>query len=52
MFVIVKYLRHDRVEFFLCDLDGDEALLSYGRQGGVLEVVSYRLQSEGWLMPR
>ena len=50
-YVIVKYLHHDRVEFELCTAHGADAVLSYSRQGQVLEVVSYPYQSEGWLKP-
>jgi hypothetical protein len=48
-YLIVKYPHHDRVEFELCAAHGSEAVLSYGRQGQVLEVVSYPYQSEGWI---
>lgn len=51
-YVIVKYHHHERVEFSLCEQHGGEATLTYSRQGGVLEVVGYPLQSEGWLKPR
>lgn len=51
-YVIVKYPHHDRVEFELCTTHGADAVLSYGRQGQVLEVVSFPYQSEGWLKPR
>ena len=50
-FVIVKYPKHDRVEFELCASHGANAVISYGRQGHVLEVVSYPYQSEGWIKP-
>ena len=50
--VIVKYPHHDRVEFELCGEHGAQTVLAYGRQGQVLEVVTYPYQSEGWLKPR
>lgn len=48
-FVIVKYHHHQRVEFSLCDRCAQKAEIAYSRKGGVLEVVTYPLQSEGWL---
>ena len=50
-YMIVKYPHHDRVEFSLCAAHARTAALSYGRQHGVIEVVTYPLQSEGWLKP-
>ena len=50
--VIVKYPHHDRVEFELCGHHAAQTALAYGRQGHVLEVVTYPYQSEGWLQPR
>jgi hypothetical protein len=49
--VIVKYHSHDRIEFILCDKCAASAEIAYGRQGGVLEIVSYALFGEGWLKP-
>lgn len=48
-FVIVKYHQHHRVEFTLCDSCAQQAQIAYSRKGGVLEVVTYPLLSEGWL---
>ena len=48
-FVIVKYYHHHRVEFTLCDGCAQQAQTAYSRRGGVLEVVTYPLLSEGWL---
>ena len=48
-FVIVKYHHHHRVEFTLCDSCAQQAQTAYSRKGGVLEVVTYPLLSEGWL---
>ena len=50
--VIVKYPHHDRVEFELCAHHAQQTAVAYGRQGRVLEVVTYPYQSEGWLQPR
>jgi len=50
--VIVKYPHHDRVEFELCAHHAAQTAIAYGRQGHVLEVVTYPYQSEGWLRPR
>ncbi len=50
-YIIVKYPDHDRVEFSLCAAHARTAATSYGRQHAVLEVVTYPLQSEGWLKP-
>jgi hypothetical protein len=47
-FVIVKYHFHERVEFVLCDVCAGTAETAYSRKGGVLEVISYPLLSEGW----
>lgn len=48
-FVIVKYHNHERVEFTLCENCANNAEKAYRKQGGVLEVVSFPLLSEGWL---
>jgi len=50
--VIVKYPHHDRVEFELCAHHAGQTAIAYGRQGQVLEVVTYPYQSEGWIQPR
>lgn len=50
--VIVKYPHHDRVEFELCAHHAAQTAVAYGRQGQVLEVVTYPYQSEGWLQSR
>lgn len=48
-FVIVKYHHHHRVEFTLCPDCAQKAQAAYSRQGGVLEIVTYSLQGEGWM---
>jgi len=50
-YVIVKYHHHQRVEFTLCDDCADATEKAYSKQGGVLEVVSYPVLSEGWMKP-
>ena len=50
-FIIVKYHHHHRVEFILCSDCAQQAQAAYGRQGGVLEIVVYPLQGEGWIKP-
>lgn len=50
-FVIIKYHHHNRVEFALCDKCTRKAQLAYSRQGGVLEIVTFPLLSEGWKKP-
>ena len=50
--IIVKYPHHDRVEFELCAEHAVKTAIAYGRQGQVLEVVTYPYQSEAWLKPR
>jgi hypothetical protein len=48
-FIIVKYHNHVRVEFILCENCGTSAEKAYSKNGGVLEVVSYPIRSEGWM---
>lgn len=50
--VIVKYPDHDRVKFERCPSHALQTAVSYRRQGGVLEVVTYPYPSKGWLKPR
>ena len=50
-FVIVKYHHHHRVEFILCPDCAQKAQSAYSRRGGVLEIVVYPLQGEGWIKP-
>ncbi|MCP5099331.1 MAG: hypothetical protein GY943_27575 [Chloroflexi bacterium] len=50
-YVIVKYHHHNRVEFTLCDDCAKKAHVAYGRRGGVLEIITYPLLSEGWRKP-
>ncbi len=49
--VIVKYPRHERLEFILCADCAGQAQRAYGRQAGVLEIVTFPLQGEGWVQP-
>ena len=48
-FIIVKYHNHVRVEFILCENCATSAERAYSKNGGVLEVVSYPIHSEGWM---
>lgn len=51
-YVIVKYPRHDRVEFELCAEHAAKTARAYQRRGSVWEVVTFPFQSEGWIKPR
>jgi hypothetical protein len=49
LFIIIKYHHKERVEFILCEKCANQVEGVYSRRGGVLEVVSFPLLSEGWL---
>jgi hypothetical protein len=48
---IVKYHHHHRIEFMLCPDCAQKAQAAYSRKGGVIEIVAYPLQGEGWMKP-
>jgi hypothetical protein len=50
-YIIVKYHHHHRIEFMLCPDCAQKAQSAYSRKGGVLEIVAYPLQGEGWMKP-